>query len=768
MASYWLLGKGEDTSYEAGRLFGDLELEPLELPKARVPSIASTKTSVFWNDNDEHPLLSPPSRAPTYSEVPKEGEQTLRSSSIVSKQKRRKLQGWHFGVSVATWTTATVLLVNLLFTIVGVAKYHPQGGIGTALEGNCERVNRSATWIHLLINALSSVLLSASNYTMQCLYAPTRADIDRAHSRGTWLDVGVPGTRNLFSIARLRSSLWLLLALSSVPIHLLYNSAIFKSLDANSYDVLVATEDFLTRGSDANFTLIASAQTGVVSNENRDYLSVNEIQRIEFFQQVFAKDNIWQDGSRFETLSNKECITAYSNAYVSGRDHVIAITLDPTPDPNATALYYTVGATTSNDNSWICTPKPGVTYHPCNDGRNKVQPSDWTLVGKKIDHCIAHIQPSHCKLQFSVQILVAVIMCNVAKAVAMGLTLLKQKEATLVTIGDAVTSFLNDPDETTKNRCLMSKVDVGRGPLRWRKPGERVPYTSPRPIVYAAPLVRRWKSAVSKTRWTTTIGSCVLALTVACALLGVGASGAVNNGAPSAFGIGFGAVDPSSMISIGLPTTGASGLLVSVLLANLPQAILSVLYLMYNSLYTFMCLADEWSKFAGRRKPLRVTTPHGQQRSTYYLQLPYWYGIPLIIASATLHWLVSQSIFLARIDVYSDGQAVDDSEISQTGFSNAAILCTIVLGIAMLLVAVGMSFRKFRSEMPVVGSCSVAISAACHRPKADADAAYLPVKWGEVVIEDSDEVGHCCITSQEVRNLVPMRQYAGTQKSVTL
>ena len=54
--------------------------------------------------------------------------------------------------------------------------------------------------------------------------------------------------------------------------------------------------------------------------------------------------------------------------------------------------------------------------------------------------------------------------------------------------------------------------------------------------------------------------------------------------------------------------------------------------------------------------------------------------------------------------------------------------------------------------MPVVVSCSVAIAAACHRPKDDVDAAYLPVSWGEVKRHDSDEaldVYHCCLTSFE-------------------
>lgn len=53
-----------------------------------------------------------------------------------------------------------------------------------------------------------------------------------------------------------------------------------------------------------------------------------------------------------------------------------------------------------------------------------------------------------------------------------------------------------------------------------------------------------------------------------------------------------------------------------------------------------MLLADEWSK--GHR----VTSPSSKQRSTYRLQLPYRYGVPLLIKSAFLHRLLSQSFYV--------------------------------------------------------------------------------------------------------------------------
>ena len=177
-----------------------------------------------------------------------------------------------------------------------------------------------------------------------------------------------------------------------------------------------------------------------------------------------------------------------------------------------------------------------------------------------------------------------------------------------------------------------------------------------------------------------------------------------------------------------------------------------------------MLLADEWSRYFFNARPLRVTTPHGQQRSTYYLQLPFPYSIPLLIASGLLHWLISESIFLARVDNYSDGKLARNASLSQTGYSPLPILLVIMLGIVMLMLLIGHGiFRKFSSCMPVVGSCSVAIAAACHRPKDDEDAAYLPVAWGEVVSEGTTDIGHCCFTSRTVYEPIPDRLYAGVR-----
>ncbi len=177
-----------------------------------------------------------------------------------------------------------------------------------------------------------------------------------------------------------------------------------------------------------------------------------------------------------------------------------------------------------------------------------------------------------------------------------------------------------------------------------------------------------------------------------------------------------------------------------------------------------MLLGHEWSGYAHVRKPLRVTSPAGSQRSTYRLQLPYKYGVPLLVLSGTLHWLVSQSIFLARIQWYIDGVLIPgflnpaQNGISNLGYSCIAMITVITLGGIVVLIGILHGFKRYKPGVPLVGSCSAAISAACHRPNDDVDAPFKPVMWGAV--ESSNPIGHCCFTSFEVTKPVKGQVYA--------
>ncbi len=197
-----------------------------------------------------------------------------------------------------------------------------------------------------------------------------------------------------------------------------------------------------------------------------------------------------------------------------------------------------------------------------------------------------------------------------------------------------------------------------------------------------------------------------------------------------------------------------SGFTPMILLANLPQTIVSFLYLTYNAQFTCMLVAKEWSQFAHKRKTLRVSDPVKGQRSTYWLQLPFTYSIPLLIMSSLLHWLVSETLFFVSIKEVESGTV-----ITSCGYSPIAIIIVIPIGVILLLGVVLTGFRRYEKGIPLAGSSSAAISAACHPPEEDVDARLLPVMWGDVKTQDS-AVGHCCFTSFAVSIPVEGNMYA--------
>ena len=158
---------------------------------------------------------------PSDSEFTREQQKnTLRSAS-----KPVWFTGWHTGVLACAASVLVVLLINVSLTTYAATnpeyKMGRASGIGTLYEGSCHKSRMIGLWLHLAINVLSTVLLSGSNYTQQCLAAPTRSEIDAAHARRRWMDIGVPSVRNLLRIKAERKFLWIVIGITSIPLHLL-------------------------------------------------------------------------------------------------------------------------------------------------------------------------------------------------------------------------------------------------------------------------------------------------------------------------------------------------------------------------------------------------------------------------------------------------------------------------------------------------------------------------------------------------------------------
>ncbi|KAJ5162239.1 hypothetical protein N7492_007631 [Penicillium capsulatum] len=178
------------------------------------------------------------------------------------------------------------------------------------------------------------------------------------------------------------------------------------------------------------------------------------------------------------------------------------------------------------------------------------------------------------------------------------------------------------------------------------------------------------------------------------------------------------------------------------------------------------------------RKGLRVSSPlpNTAQRSTYFLSLPYKWAIPCTAAKTTLHWLVSQMHFFARVDIYKlDAQS--SSEIQTVGriyWSQLAGVNAICLGGTMLVgVSLTALLKHYPDRVPLSGCCSASIAAACHPSRIydddtlevsfDPELSSQKLGWG--VVEASDEVingniGHATFAATKTLPLVEEQLYA--------
>ena len=90
----------------------------------------------------------------------------------------------------------------------------------------------------------------------------------------------------------------------------------------------------------------------------------------------------------------------------------------------------------------------------------------------------------------------------------------------------------------------------------------------------------------------------------------------------------------------------------------------------------------------------------------------------------------------------------------------ALLLCLLLSGVLIIVLWVaGFAFR-YAEHMPLARSCSLAISAACHPPPWESNAAEQPLMYS--VVEDFDEnvVRHVSFSSRVVLPLVVGERYS--------
>ena len=148
----------------------------------------------------------------------------LRSPGISEpvRKSRWRGKGWRASSKLALACAVVVLVTNIGLAI-GISTRGMAMGDATFMvyAGSCTTTEMKDTWVHLALNIVATALLASSNYCMQLLSSPSRSEVDRAHAKRKWLDIGIPSVRNLSSLKKKKVILWWILGISSIPLHLM-------------------------------------------------------------------------------------------------------------------------------------------------------------------------------------------------------------------------------------------------------------------------------------------------------------------------------------------------------------------------------------------------------------------------------------------------------------------------------------------------------------------------------------------------------------------
>ena len=226
----------------------------------------------------------------------------------------------------------------------------------------------------------------------------------------------------------------------------------------------------------------------------------------------------------YEDLTPLECAKVYNTDFVS--DHrnlfLIAKYSSNTTHPDTILAMHISNLRRSSPSNWICSddfdPHSSDCCDPSEPATNLTNGLPWWVklktVGEvEIAGCKSEMTNEKCKVQFSLDIMIVVICCNLVKACGMIIAVFRSREPTLVTLGDAVDSFLRVPDPTTLGVCFADRQFIKQewrhgwktGPRQWKQKG-----------------VQRWWTSVSKKRWITCNFFCSITIVAAVVLLRFG------------------------------------------------------------------------------------------------------------------------------------------------------------------------------------------------------------------------------------------------------
>lgn len=392
--------------------------------------------------------------------------------------------GWR---RLATYLTILVSVLSILLIILLIISVNVGRSQGTSFQEetviwqtDCTTTARANLWIHLAINLFATGILGSSNFFMQVLVAPTRREIDQAHASGRWAEIGCNSIHNFRLLPRRKTFLWLLFTLSSVPLHLVFNSCVLESKASNAFHEIIASEGFLA---DSPWSYPGMAQLFTdPSNEHRWY--DDDAPMIAKIQKDAKSMDNW------ESIDFQQCKDRYNHAgrVVSDYRHVILVvkflngtqinSWDEARLVNRSSAFHETNSLwehqlvmrTGSMMTMYSSTILSLFYTEINhlndtlsislDSQPYAQIPDMV-----VDRCLSKVTKSPCKILVANKLLLIVYIMCCFKCFLCIFTLLNLRfmnnEEPLMTPGDAIASFIATPGVDTKGMCTLGSQREG-------------------------------------------------------------------------------------------------------------------------------------------------------------------------------------------------------------------------------------------------------------------------------------------------------------------
>ena len=307
-----------------------------------------------------------------------------------------------------------------------------------------------------------------------------------------------------------------------------YNSIIYTSLSGTDYLAVRVNPEFLD-GDSWNLTLpmISSLEVPLkIVDRKRNLTYSCVVDKVKVLQS-HIEDLTRFEGTTCNQIFNSTLLSSWGNVLVvsnvsgaavpsSFRSFDLHLTHLPslitvcpaTPNclpstPQNLAIDYygcPVGPVELSEGSILLRNRTG-TYciASCPTGQACLNQGSVLQASETVDYCLAEAIEPLCKVYISPSLLFAVLVCNFIKVVCLILTLNVNGFNPLVTVGDAIASFIRDPDKSTNNYGALASEEVQR------EEAQRMHFSEPLSIKTTPrswdPRSQRWLRGKTGARW---------------------------------------------------------------------------------------------------------------------------------------------------------------------------------------------------------------------------------------------------------------------------